>query len=114
MLKILIVIGGYMDDTQVPILPSDEDNAEERLEKLPEDNDRSFSPPDDVKSTVPDDNEVYDSMDDDEHQAYDEGKSNAAEVNDPGDRGVKVYRPKDYSPPQHGPVKVRKLPAEDS
>jgi hypothetical protein len=102
-----------MDDTQVPILPSDEDNAEERQEKLPADYDRPFSPPDDVKSTVSDDNEMFDSMDVDPHQAYDEGKSNAAEVNDPGDRGVTGYKPKHYKPPQHGPVIVRKLPQED-
>jgi hypothetical protein len=102
-----------MDDTQVPILPTDEENAEERQEKLPEDYDRPFSLPDDVKSTVKDDNEMFDSMDVDSHQAYDEGKSNAAEVNDPGERGVTSYKPKDYVPPKHGPVIVRKLPKED-
>jgi hypothetical protein len=97
-----------MDDVQVPILPTDEDNAEERQEKLVQDGDRPFSPPDDVKSTVSDDNQAFDSMDVDPQQAYDEGKSNAAEVNDAGDRGVTGYRPKNYSPPAHGPVKVRK------
>jgi hypothetical protein len=102
-----------MDDSQVPILPTNEDSPEERLEKLPEDHDRPFSMPDDVKSTVGDDNEMFDSMDVDPHQAYDEGKSNAAEVNDPGDRGVKAYKPRDYVPPKHGPVIVRKLPEED-
>jgi hypothetical protein len=103
-----------MDDTQVPILPTDEDNAEERQEKLVGDYTRPFSLPDDVESTVGDDNEMFDSMDVDAHQAYDEGKSNAAEVNDAGDRGVTGYRPKDYSPPQHGPVIVRKHQEEDS
>jgi hypothetical protein len=103
-----------MDDTQVPILPTNEDSSEERQEKLPEDYDRPFSLPDDVKSAVGDDNEMFDSMDVDPHQAYDEGKSNAAEVNDPGDRGVKAYKPKDYSQPQHGPVIVRKLPEENN
>jgi hypothetical protein len=103
-----------MDDTQVPILPTDEENAEERQEKLPEDNTRPYSPPDDVKSTVGDDNEVFDSMNVDSHQAYDENKSNAAEVNDPGDRGVKGYKPKDYAPPQNGPVKVRKILPRDN
>lgn len=100
------------NDSQVPILPTDEDNAEERQEKLVEDNDRPFSPPSDVKSTVPTDNEMFDSADADSHQAYDEDLSNAAEVDDPGDRGVRGYRPQNYSPPQHGPVKVRKLPKE--
>jgi hypothetical protein len=47
---------------------------------------------------------MFDSMDADSHQAYDEGKSNAAEVNDPGDRGVRAYKPKNYTQPQHGPV----------
>jgi hypothetical protein len=102
-----------MDDSQVPILPTNEDNGEERQEKLPQDYDRPFSLPDDVKSTVSDDNEVFDSMDVDPHQAYDEGKSNAAEVNDPGDRGVTGYRPKGYAPPEHGPVIVRKLRKDD-
>jgi hypothetical protein len=103
-----------MNDSQVPILPSDEDTAEERQEKLSQDYTRPFSPPDDVKSTVGDDNQVFDSMDVDPHQVYDEGKSNAAEANDPGDRGVKGYRPKDYAPPQNGPVKVRKLRVDDN
>jgi hypothetical protein len=52
-------------------------------------------------------------MDVDSHQAYDEGKSNAAEVNDPGDRGVRAYKPKHFSPPQNGPVVVRKSPKEE-
>jgi hypothetical protein len=103
-----------MDDSQVPILPTNEDNSEERLEKLPQDHDRPFSLPEDVKSTVPDENEVFDSMDVDPHQAYDEGKSNAAEVNDPGDRGITGFRPKNYAPPEHGPVIVRKLPKENN
>jgi hypothetical protein len=103
-----------MDDSQVPILPTDEDNAEERQQKIAGDYTRPFSPPDDVKETVSDDNQMFDSMDVDAHQAYDEGKSNAAEVNDPGDRGVGAYKPKNYSPPQHGPVIVRKLPKEEN
>jgi hypothetical protein len=102
-----------MDDTQVPILPTDEDNAEERQEKIAGDYTRPFSPPDDVKSTVRDDNEMFDSMDADAHQAYDEGASNAAEVNDPGDRGVRAYKPKRYTEPQHGPVIMRKSSKED-
>jgi hypothetical protein len=102
-----------MDDTQVPILPTDEDNQEERQEKLGGDYTRPFSPPDDVKSSVSDDTEMFDSVDVDSHQAYDEGKSNAAEVNDPGDRGVRAYKPKHFSPPQNGPVVVRKLPKEE-
>jgi hypothetical protein len=102
-----------MDDTQVPILPTNEDNAEEREEKLSGEFSRPFSPPDDVKNTVGDDNEMFDSMDADSHQAYDEGSSNAAEVNDPGDRGVRAYKPKNYTQPQHGPVVVRKLPKEE-
>jgi hypothetical protein len=101
-----------MDDAQVPILPTDEDNAEERQQKLAGDYTRPYSPPDDIKSTVGDDNEMFDSMDVDSHQAYDEGKSNAAEVNDSGDRGVKAYKPKNYTQPQHGPVIVRKSPEE--
>jgi hypothetical protein len=60
-----------MDDTQIPILPSNEDNAEERQQKLSEDYTRPFSLPDDVKSTVSDDNQMFDSMDADSHQAYD-------------------------------------------
>jgi hypothetical protein len=56
---------------------------------------------------------MFDSMDVDSHQAYDEGKSNAAEVNDPGDRGVRGYRPKNYNPPKHGPVIVRKSHKEE-
>jgi hypothetical protein len=59
-----------MDDSQyVPILPTNEDSAEERQEKLPEDFTRPFSPPDDIKSTVADDNEIFDSGDADPHQA---------------------------------------------
>jgi hypothetical protein len=103
-----------MDSTQMPILPSDEDNAEERQQKLSGDYTRPFSLPDDVKSTVNDDNEMFDSMDADPHQAYDENKSNAAEVNDPGDRGVRAYKPKNFSQPQHGPVIVRKQQKEDT
>jgi hypothetical protein len=95
-------------------LPTNEDNNEERLEKIAGDYTRPFSPPDDIKETVNDDNEMFDSADADAHQAYDEGKSNAAEVNDPGDRGVRRYRPQNYSPPQHGPVIVRKKPMEES
>jgi hypothetical protein len=102
-----------MDDTQVPILPTDEDNAEERQEKISGDYTRPFSPPDDMKETVGDDNQMFDSMDVDPHQVYDEGKSNAAEVEDPGDRGVAGYKPKNYQPPEHGPVIVRKLPKEE-
>jgi hypothetical protein len=102
-----------MDDTQVPILPTDEDNAEERQEKLVGDYTRPFSPPDDVKSTVKTDNEMFDSMDVDTHQTYDEGASNAAEVNDAGDRGVRAYKPKHYTEPQHGPVIVRKSHEEE-
>jgi hypothetical protein len=93
-----------MDDTQVPILPTDEDNAEERQEKLVGDYTRPFSPPDDVKSTVKTDNEMFDSMDADTH---------AAEVNDAGDRGVRAYKPKHYTEPQHGPVIVRKSHEEE-
>jgi hypothetical protein len=103
-----------MDDSQVPILPTNEDNAEERQEKIIGDFTRPFSPPDDIASTVGDDNEMFDSMDVDPHQVYDEGKSNAAEVNDSGDRGVKAYKPKNYSEPQHGPVIVRKSPKEET
>jgi hypothetical protein len=102
------------NDSQVPILPTDEDNSEERQEKLAQDNSRPYSPPSDVKSTVGDDNEVFDSMDVDSHQAYDENLSNAAEVDDPGNRGVRGYRPKDYVPPQNGPVRVRKKPQENN
>jgi hypothetical protein len=102
-----------MNDTQVPILPTDEENNEERQEKLAGDYTRPFSPPDDVKSTVDENNQMFDSMDVDPHQVYDEGKSNAAEVNDPGERGVRGYKPKNYSPPQHGPVIVKKLSTED-
>jgi hypothetical protein len=103
-----------MDDTQMPILPMDEDNAEEKQQKIAGDYTRPFSPPDDIKETVGDDNQVFDSGDVDPHQVYDEGGSNAAEVNNPGDRGVADYKPKNYHPPQHGPVIVRKLPKEDS
>jgi hypothetical protein len=103
-----------MDDSQIPILPTNEDSKEERQEKLYGDFTRPFSPPDDVKSTVGDDNEVYDSADTDSHQAYDENLSNSAEVNDPGDRGVRDFKPKDYNPPQHGPVVVRKFPKEEN
>jgi hypothetical protein len=92
-----------MSDSQVPILPTNEENDEERLEKIAGDYTRPFSPPDDTKETVKDDT----------HQAYDEGKSNAAEVNDPGDRGVRGYRPKNYNPPKHGPVIVRKSHKEE-
>jgi hypothetical protein len=103
-----------MDDTQVPILPTDEDNAEERQEKLAGDYTRPYSPPDDIKSTVSDDNEMFDSMDVDSHEVYDVNKSNAAEVDDPRDRGVKGYKPKNYTNPQHGPVIVRKTHKEDN
>jgi hypothetical protein len=100
--------------SDVQILPSNEDSKEERQEKLSGDYTRPFSPPDDVKSTVGSDNQAFDSADVSTQQAYDENISNAAEVNDPGDRGVKGYRPKDYSPPQNGPVKVRKLRVDDN
>jgi|GEM_PF-6448184 len=93
------------DDTQIPILPSNEDNAEERLEKIGDET-PPFSPPDDVASTVPTQNQAYDSADVDSHQAYDENTSNAAEVNDPGDRGVEGYNPPGHQPPQDGPVKT--------
>jgi hypothetical protein len=102
-----------MNDSQVPILPTDEDNQEERQEKLAGDFTRPYSLPDDVKSTVGDDNEMFDSMDVDTQQAYDEGASNAAEVNDPGDRGVRAYKPKRYTEPQHGPVIMRKSIKEE-
>jgi len=96
-----------MDDAQVPILPTDEDNAEERQEKVARDEDRPFSPPGDIKDTVADDNEMFDSQDVDSHQAYDEGKSNAAEVKDKGNRGIAGYNPPGYQPPQNGPVQTR-------
>jgi hypothetical protein len=79
--------------SDVQILPSDEDAPEEKLEKLPQDISRPFSPPEDSKSSIPEDHPAYDSADADAHQAYDEGNSNAAETNDPGDRGIKDYDP---------------------
>jgi hypothetical protein len=94
------------DDTQLPVLPSNEDSSEERQEKLPQDPARPFSPPADVKSSVPTDNEMSDSADVDSHQAYDEGVSNAAEVNDPGNRGVQNYNPPGYQPPQNSPIET--------
>lgn len=76
-------------------LPLDEDNAEERQEKLPQDNDQPFSLPDDVQETVPDTNQVVDDSDADAHQAYDEGLDNAAGVEDNSSQNaVEDYNPR--------------------
>ncbi len=85
-----------MDDIQVPILPRGEDNAEERQEKIGDET-PPFSPPDDIKDTISDTNQAFDSQDEDSQEVYDSGKS----VQDPGDRGIKGFNPPNISDSQN-------------
>jgi len=71
----------------------DEDSSdEEDLEKEDQDFSRPFSPPEGVKDNIPKDHpEVDTNMDGQEW--YDEGRSGASGVDDPGNEGVLGYTP---------------------
>lgn len=56
-----------------------EPNEEERREKLSQDFDTPFSPPQDIPALIPVDDPVLDDPVD-EHQYYDEGRAGAAEA----------------------------------
>jgi hypothetical protein len=80
-----------------PITP--EPNDEERQEKLEDDFDPPFSPPDDVSQGLSDDNQVTDTNLDSQ-EFYDEGLSGAAEVTDPLSRGASVTANKKRQDPE--------------
>jgi hypothetical protein len=72
----------------------EETNDEEKQEKESQDYDTPFSPPSGVQDTIQKDHpEVDTNMDTQEW--YDEGRSGAAGVSDPGNRGVLGYTPAD-------------------
>jgi hypothetical protein len=72
----------------------EEANDEEEQEKESQDYSRPASPPEGVKDTIPKDHpEIDTNMDIQEW--YDEGRSGAAEVSDPGFRGIASYTPAD-------------------
>jgi hypothetical protein len=70
----------------------EETNDEEDLEKEDQDYSTPFSPPEGTKDTIPKD---YPELDTnmDSQEWYDEGRSGAAEVSDPGSQGVMGYTP---------------------
>ena len=70
----------------------EEANDEEKLEKEAQDFDTPFSPPDGVQDTIPKDHPELDTNADTQ-QWYDEGRSGAAGVADPGNQGVLGYTP---------------------
>lgn len=72
----------------------EETNDEEKLEKEDQDYDTPFSPPDGVQDTIPKDHPELDTNADIQ-QWYDEGRSAAAGVSDPGSQGVLGYTPSD-------------------
>ncbi len=73
----------------------EETNDEENQEKEAQDYTHPASPPDGVQDTIPKDHPAVDTNMDTQ-EWYDEGRSGAAEVTDPGSRGVLGYtRPGD-------------------
>jgi hypothetical protein len=70
----------------------EETNDEEDQEKEAQDFSKPLSPPEGVQDTIPKD---YPELDTnmDTQEWYDEGRSGAAEVSDPGSRGVLGYTP---------------------
>lgn len=85
-----------------------EDNDEEKQEMLPgEDVGKPFSPPSGTKDTIPKDHQSLETGID-SHEWYDEGRSGAAEVDDPGSRGIADYKPSGSPKPQNGAIKVIK------
>lgn len=70
----------------------EEASDEEKQEKEDQDYDTPFSPPDGVQDRVPKDHpEIDTNMDSQEW--YDEGRSGAAGVTDPGNQGILGYSP---------------------
>jgi hypothetical protein len=79
----------------------EETDDEENQEKEDQDFSPPFSPPEGVIDNIPKDHpEVDTNMDTQEW--YDEGRSGAAEVSDPGSRGVLGYRPPALSDDDQG------------
>ncbi|HET9721959.1 MAG TPA: hypothetical protein VFP32_02930 [Candidatus Saccharimonadales bacterium] len=70
----------------------EETNEEEDLEKEAQDYSRPASPPEGVKDSIPKDHPQTDTNMD-VQEWYDEGRSGAAEVSDPGSQGVLGYNP---------------------
>jgi hypothetical protein len=70
----------------------EETNDEEKQEKESQDFGTPFSPPEGIQDTIPKD---YPELDTnmDSQEWYDEGRSGAAEVSDPGNQGVLGYTP---------------------
>jgi len=58
--------------------PMNEPNDEEREEKLPADFDTPFSPPDDIRQTLPKDHQAFD-INIDSDQAYNDGEDAAGD-----------------------------------
>jgi len=74
----------------------EETNEEEDQEKEAQDYSKPFSPPGGVQDTIPKDHPELDTNVDIQ-EWYDEGRSGAAGVSDPGSQGVSGYNP----PPVH-------------
>jgi hypothetical protein len=76
----------------VPYSLDEEASDEEKLEKEDQDFSKPFSPPEGVQDTIPKD---YPELDTnmDSQEWYDEGRSGAAGVSDPGNQGVLGYSP---------------------
>lgn len=68
----------------------EEANDEEKQEKESQDYDTPFSPPEGTQDTIPKDYPELDTNADIQ-EWYDEGRSGAAGVSDPGNRGVLSY-----------------------
>jgi hypothetical protein len=72
----------------------EEANDEEKQEKEAQDFSTPFSPPEGTQDTIPKDHPELDTNMDSQ-EWYDEGRSGAAEVSDPGSQGVLGYTPAD-------------------
>jgi hypothetical protein len=70
----------------------EETNEEEDQEKEAQDYSRPLSPPEGVQDTIPKDHPGLDTNMDTQ-EWYDEGRSGAAEVSDPGSQGIAGYNP---------------------
>ncbi|HVS78975.1 MAG TPA: hypothetical protein VHD84_01660 [Candidatus Saccharimonadales bacterium] len=70
----------------------EETNDEENQEKEAQDYSRPFTPPEGTQDTIPEDYPELDTNMDNQ-EWYDEGRSGAAEVSDPGNQGVLGYTP---------------------
>jgi hypothetical protein len=70
----------------------EETNDEEDQEKEAQDYSRPFSPPEGVQDNIPKDHPGVDTNMD-AQEWYDEGRSGAAEVSDPGNNGILGYSP---------------------